>query len=100
MEKLENMLLKIQAIGDKNASEITAEIAQVKAVLPAFRNAETTNRIVTQEVIDATSSLRDQLARERRVILWGSFPKNTDPTKTAQSVLSGVAPSHQTNKII
>lgn len=100
MEKLENMLLKIQAIGDKNTAEITAEIAQVKAVLPAFQNADATNRIVSQEVIDATSSLRDQMARERRVILWGSFPKDTDPTKTAQSVLSGVVPSPQTNKIM
>ena len=77
----------------KQQSEIAIQISKLGAVLPHYTTAEQTNRLSSQEVLRTSLSLRDHMIRERRIILWGTFPKGTDPCTTAREVISSACGS-------
>ena len=72
----------------KKQSEPAIQISKLGAVLSHYTTAEQTNRLASQGVLRASLLLRDHMIRERRIILWGTFPNRTDPCTTAREVIS------------
>ena len=91
-EKLEEM--------SKKQLELSPQIFKLGSVLPFCTTAQEVHRLSSQEVVEASLSLKDQIIRERRLILWGNFQKGTDPSTTAQKVIASVCESIKGNCVV
>ena len=91
-EKLEEM--------SKKQLELSSQILKLGSVLPLCTTAQQVHRLSSQEVVEASLSLKDQIIRERRLILWGTFQKGTDPSTTAQKVIASVCESIKGNCVV
>ena len=80
--------------------ELSLQIFKLGSVLPLCTTAQRVHRLSSQEVVEASLSLKDQIIRERRLILWGTFQKSTDPSTTAQKVIASVCESIQGNCVV
>ena len=90
---------KLEEISKKQL-ELSSQIFKLGSVLPLCTTAQEVHRLSSQEVVEASLSLKDQLIRERRLILWGTFQKGTDPSTTAQKVITSVCESIKGNCVV
>ena len=110
MRELESPLAQrsvkmLQTVVDKQALEIKELKAQISTLsnqvehlkilvtdtIPTAAAGNQAVKVTEQQVLDAAQKLQAASKCEKRVIIWGRFPKDTQPQLRAKSLLSSLA---------